>query len=80
MDSKGLNAGQTDKTSDYWQGDEPKWQKVFTDGSKAYVADPETDEKTKVTLTEVSVPVMDAQSKEKLGVAMIVMDTAKLGN
>jgi hypothetical protein len=42
MDAKGLNVGQSDVTSDYWQGDEAKWQKtygagpgvVFVDGSR----------------------------------------------
>lgn len=29
MDNKGLNAGQSAITSDYWQGDEDKWQKTF---------------------------------------------------
>lgn len=29
IDAKGLNAGQSAVTSDYWQGDEAKWQKTF---------------------------------------------------
>jgi len=29
MDNKGLNVGQSDLTSDYWQGDEAKWQKTY---------------------------------------------------
>jgi len=29
MDAKGLNAGQSAVTSDYWQGDEAKFQKTF---------------------------------------------------
>lgn len=29
MDAKGLNVGQSDVTSDYWQGDEAKFQKSY---------------------------------------------------
>lgn len=79
MDNRGLNVAQTDSTSDYWQGDEPKWQKVYTGGSDVYMTEPEKDEKSNALVTEVSVPVVDPASKEKVGVAMIVLDTNKLG-
>ncbi|MFC5356629.1 PDC sensor domain-containing protein [Azospirillum himalayense] len=80
MDNRGLNVAQTGGTSDYWQGDEPKWQKVYSGGSDLYMTDPEKDAETNAMLTEVSVPVLDPASKEKIGVAMIVLDTSKLGN
>lgn len=78
MDDHGLNVGQTAGTSDFWQGDEPKWQKVFTGNADLYMADPEKDDKTGAMLTEASVPVLDPAGKQKIGVAMIVLDTAKL--
>ena len=80
MDARGLNVAQTGGTSDYWQGDEPKWQKVYSGGSDLYMTDPEKDAETNAMLTEVGVPVLDPASKEKIGVAMIVLDTNKLGN
>ncbi|MBY6260578.1 hypothetical protein EI613_01375 [Azospirillum sp. 412522] len=79
MDDHGLNVGQTAGTSDFWQGDEPKWQKVFTGNADLYMTDPEKDDKTGAMLTEASVPVLDPAGKQKIGVAMIVLDTAKLG-
>lgn len=79
MDDHGLNVGQTAGTSDYWQGDEPKWQKIFTGNADLYMTDPEKDDKSGAMLTEASVPVMDPAGKQKIGVAMIVLDTAKLG-
>ncbi len=79
MDDHGLNVAQTAGTSDFWQGDEPKWQKVFTGNSDLYMTDPEKDGKTGAMLTEASVPVLDPAGKQKIGVAMIVLDTAKLG-
>ncbi|KAA0598129.1 hypothetical protein FZ942_03300 [Azospirillum lipoferum] len=79
MDDHGLNVGQTAGTSDFWQGDEPKWQKVFTGNADLYLTDPEKDDKTGAMLTEASVPVLDPAGKQKIGVAMIVLDAAKLG-
>src|SRR3546814_14062372 len=35
MEDKGLNVGQSDVTSDYWQGDVAKWQKTYSVGPKA---------------------------------------------
>lgn len=39
MDAKGLNAGQSAVTSDYWQGDEAKFQKTFDVGPDAVFID-----------------------------------------
>ena len=47
MDDKGLNAGQSAITSDYWQGDEAKWQKTFLVAPNAvFVDDAEFHEET----------------------------------
>lgn len=61
MDNKGLNVGQSDVTSDYWQGDEAKWQKTYQVGADAiHVSDVEQDESTQVFQAQVSVPVVDS--------------------
>lgn len=39
MDDKGLNVGQTDGTSDFFQADEPKWQKSYGAGPDAIFVD-----------------------------------------
>ncbi len=60
MDNKGLNVGQSDVTSDYWQGDEAKWQKTYLVGADAiHVSDVEQDESTQVFQAQVSLPVVD---------------------
>ena len=61
MDNKGLNVGQSDVTSDYWQGDEAKWQKTFSVGPNAVFVDKvEQDESTQKFQTQISVSIVDA--------------------
>lgn len=60
MDNQGANVCQTDKTSDYWQGDEAKFQKSFAGGKGAvFVDEVEFDDSTQSYISQVSVPVMD---------------------
>lgn len=61
MDNKGLNVGQSDKTSDYWQGDESKWQETYLVGSDAiHISDVEEDESSQIFQMQISLPVVDA--------------------
>ncbi len=61
MDNLGANVAMTDKTSDYWQGDEAKFQKSFNGGSGAiFIDDVEFDDSTQAYLVQVSVPVRNA--------------------
>lgn len=60
MDNQGANVAMTDKTSDFWQGDEAKFQKSFNNGSGAvFVDDVEFDDSSQAYLVQVSVPVID---------------------
>lgn len=60
MDNQGANVAMTDKTSDYWQGDEAKFKKSFNGGSgEVFVDDVEFDDSTQAYLVQVSVPVKD---------------------
>ncbi|MDK9708543.1 MAG: PDC sensor domain-containing protein [Desulforhopalus sp.] len=60
MDNQGANVAMTDKTSDYWQGDEAKFIKSFNNGSGAVFVDQvKFDESSQAYLVQVSVPVMD---------------------
>ncbi|ASY62382.1 hypothetical protein SJ05684_c09200 [Sinorhizobium sojae CCBAU 05684] len=68
MDAKGLNVGQSDVTSDYWQGDEAKFQKSFGAGPDAiYVDEAEKDESTQMLQAQASVTIKDPQSGEAIG-------------
>ncbi|UCD77042.1 MAG: PDC sensor domain-containing protein [Desulfobacterales bacterium] len=63
MDNQGANVAMTDKTSDYWQGDEAKFQKSFNGGSGAVFVDKvEFDDSTQAYLVQVSVPVKDGNA------------------
>ena len=60
MDNQGANVAMTDKTSDYWQGDEAKFKKSFNGGKGAvFVDDVEFDDSSQAYLVQVSVPVKD---------------------
>ena len=60
MDAKGLNVGQSDTTSDYWQGDEGKFQKSFGAGKDAvFVDEIEKDESTQTLQSQASVTISD---------------------
>lgn len=56
MDNRGLNVGQSAKTSDYWQGDEAKWIETFTKGT-IHISEVEEDESTQTFQVQVSLPL-----------------------
>lgn len=59
MDNQGANVAMTNKTSDYWQGDEEKFTKAFKGGvGEVFVAQPEFDDSANAYLIQVSVPVI----------------------
>ncbi len=60
MDNKGLNAGQSAITSDYWQGDEAKFQKTFPLGPTAIFIDkPEVSDGTGTENVQVNMSITD---------------------
>lgn len=60
MDNQGANVTMTDKTSDYWQGDEAKFQKSYNGGKgEIFVDNVKFDDSTQTYLVQVSVPVKD---------------------
>lgn len=60
MDNLGANVAMTDKTSDYWQGDEAKFQKSFAGGAGAvFVDDVKFDDSSQTYMVQVSVPVKE---------------------
>jgi len=63
MDDQGANVCMTDRTSDFWQGDEAKWQKSFNGGKgTTFVDQPKYDVSAKAILVQVSVPVIDGNA------------------
>lgn len=59
-DNNGLNVGQSSITSDFWQGDEAKFQKSFEVGPDAvFVDEAEWDEENRIWRAQVSMTVVD---------------------
>ncbi|MFM2483684.1 PDC sensor domain-containing protein [Celerinatantimonas yamalensis] len=60
MDNQGANVAMSNRTSDYWQGDEEKFTQSYQQGQgHVYVSKVEYDESTQAYLVQVSVPVID---------------------
>lgn len=68
MDAKGLNVAQSDPTSDYWQGDEAKWQETYLKGGNAvHLSEVEEDESTQTFQSQVSMAVLDPADGTVIG-------------
>lgn len=60
MDNKGLNVGQSDVTSDYWQGDEGKWKNTYLKGAGAIdIGELEEDESTGAFQSQLNTSIVD---------------------
>lgn len=63
MDNKGLNAGQSSITSDFWQGDEAKFQKTFPNGPTAiFIDEPEVNKETGTENVQVNMSISDGSN------------------
>ena len=78
MDNQGANVCMTDKTSDYWQGDEAKFQKSYNNGAGGMdISDVKFDDSSQAYIVQVSVPVKDAGGKV-IGAVTIGIDVDKM--
>jgi hypothetical protein len=69
MDNQGALVCATEKTSDYWQGDEPKWSRAFNGGNgTTFIDRPRFDNSAHTYLAQISVPVIDGG--KTIGVVM----------
>jgi hypothetical protein len=72
MDNKGLNVAQSAETSDYWQGDEAKWQETFGNGSgNTHISDVEFDDSSGSFQSQVSLPIRDPETSELIGAVTV---------
>lgn len=77
MDAKGLNAGQSSITSDFWQGDESKWQKTFLVGPDAvFIDEAEVNEKTGTENAQLSLPI--TQDGQVVGAITVEVNLTEL--
>ncbi|HMB11620.1 hypothetical protein [Saliniramus sp.] len=78
-DDKGLNVGQSAITSDYWQGDEAKFQKTFPVGPDAVFIDAaEWDDAQKIWRAQLNLTVTDATGARPLGATTIEINLTEL--
>jgi len=60
MDNQGAIICATAQTSDYWQGDEAKWERAFNGGKGGVFIDrPRFDDSAASRLAQISVPVLE---------------------
>lgn len=79
MDNKGLNVGQSDVTSDYWQGDEDKWQKTYLAGPDAvFIDEVEFDESTQTFQSQLSLSIVDPNSGMAIGAVTVGVNVEML--
>lgn len=79
MDGVGLNVGQSSVTSDYWQGDEAKWQKTYLVGPDAvFIDEAEFDKGTQAWRAQVNLSIADPDSGEVLGAATVEINLTDL--
>lgn len=72
MDNRGLNVGQSDVTSDYWQGDEGKWKKTYLVGPNALFIDKvKHDESTQEFQVQASLSITDPETKKVIGAVTV---------
>ncbi|MEL6766557.1 MAG: hypothetical protein AAFP17_05205 [Pseudomonadota bacterium] len=70
MDAVGLNVAASDVTSDYWQGDEAKWQATYAAGATdPHFGEVELDDSTQSFQSQVSVTVIDPETGDPIGAA-----------
>ncbi|WP_325463795.1 hypothetical protein [Pararhizobium sp.] len=68
IDAKGLSIGESEISSDYWQGDELKWQKTYLAGPGVLFIDrSEKDESTQMLQSQASMTITDPKTGQPIG-------------
>ncbi|MEO1456290.1 MAG: hypothetical protein AAFV49_01825 [Pseudomonadota bacterium] len=81
MDQYGLNVAISDPTSDFYQGDEAKYQQTYLKGPGAvHVSEIEFDESTGFDQTQVSMTVTDPESGKAIGAVTFGINLEVLQN
>jgi len=75
MDAHGLNVAASGATSDYWQGDEAKFQQTYGVGAGAvHVSEIEFDESSQSYQVQISVTLTDPASGAPIGAMTVGVD------
>ena len=77
MDNQGAVVGENDLTSDYWQGDEAKWQNSFNNAKGGIdVGKVKFDKSANAQLQQVSIPLVE--NGKVIGAITFGLDLSKL--
>jgi hypothetical protein len=76
MNDRGTLVCSVAETSDYWQGDEAKWQRTFVDGKDAFVEEPAFDASSGKYAIQVSVPI--AEGGKRIGAVTLTLKLNRL--
>ncbi len=80
-DAYGLNAAETDKTSDYYQADEAWWVNSFNGGTGKIIHGPiEFDQSSQTEAISLYIPVIDPSTGTAIGVMKGVLDLSSVSN
>ena len=63
MDAQGANVCVSRETSDYWQADEPKFQRTFIEGKPLFVDEPAFDESSQTYALQLSVLITEGRTR-----------------
>ncbi|MEM6904310.1 MAG: hypothetical protein AAF568_00305 [Pseudomonadota bacterium] len=75
MDQFGMNVAISDPTSDFYQGDEAKYQETYLIGPDAvHVSEIEWDESTQKNQSQVSLTITDPETGEPIGAVTFGID------
>lgn len=79
MDDRGLNVGQSNISSDYWQGDEAKWQETYLKGPGAvHLGEAEWKDEIKSWTQQVDVAITDPATGTAIGAATFELNLTEL--
>ncbi|MBF0387252.1 MAG: PDC sensor domain-containing protein [Candidatus Omnitrophica bacterium] len=80
MDRQGCIVGETNRTSDFLQGDEDKFVRSYAGGKgEVFIDKMEFDESSRTYSIQVSVPVMDPEDGNAIGALTVSIDLDALG-
>ena len=79
MDARGLNVAASAATSDYWQGDEDKFQQTYEIGADSvHFSDIEFDESSQTYQGQISVVIVDPSTNTPIGAITIGVNAEAL--
>ncbi len=79
MDAHGLNVAASGATSDYWQGDEAKFQETYSKGPAAvHFGEIEFDESSQTYQAQISITIADPASGDPIGAMTVGIDAESL--